>query len=56
MLSMSSNKNTEPGIPMTKMTNPWSHLSLNSCASKQPVFILKDGKKVSLNAKLIQGL
>jgi hypothetical protein len=51
MLFMSSNKNGELGILQIKKIIDLSPLSLKSHVSQQPVFILKDGRRVSLNPK-----
>jgi hypothetical protein len=45
----------ELGILMIKKINPFSPLSLKTSASPQQGFILKDGRKVSLNPKLMRG-
>ena len=51
---MFNSNDGEPGIRMTKTENHWSHLSLKSHVYQQPVFICKDGRKVSLNPKLMK--
>ena len=48
---ISNKKAMDFGIPQTKKVTDLSHLSLNSRVFKQPVFILKDGRKVGLNPK-----
>ena len=44
----------DSGTPGTKMEMDWSRLSLKSHVYQEPVFILKDGRKVGLNRKLIR--
>jgi hypothetical protein len=48
---MSSRKNMDSGIQQTKKGMDLSHLSLKSNVYQQPVFTLRDGRKVSLNPK-----
>jgi hypothetical protein len=49
MLFMLSKKSMDSGTLLTKKGGGWSRLSLKSNVFQQPVFILKDGRKVGLN-------
>ncbi len=44
----------DSGTQLTKMEMDWSRLSLKSNVYQQPVTFLKDGRKVSLNPKLMK--
>jgi hypothetical protein len=48
---MFNKRNMDSGILPTKRDRDLSRLSLKSNVYQQPVFILKDGRKVSLNQK-----
>ena len=52
---MFKKKNMDSGILPTKKATDLSHLSLKSNVYQQPVFILKDGRKVSLNPNFMKG-
>jgi len=54
MLSTLKENLMDFGIPQIKMVNHSSHLSLKTSVSQQPVFILKDGRKVSLRPELMK--
>jgi hypothetical protein len=49
--SMSKKNDGELGFPKIQWVSNSSLLSLKNPASKQPAFILKDGRKVSLNLR-----
>jgi hypothetical protein len=51
---MYSRRSMDFGTPQTRMGLDLSHLSLKSNVYQQPVFILKDGRKVSLNPNLMR--
>jgi hypothetical protein len=53
-VSMFSKKNMDYGTQPMQKEMDLSRLSLKSNVYQQPVFILKDGKKVSLNPKLMR--
>ena len=53
MPSMSNKNDMDSGVLATKMVKDWSHLSLKSNVSQQPVSYLKDGRKVSLRPELM---
>ena len=54
MMPSTLNKNDmDSGILPTKMVKDWSHLSLKSNVYQPVVSYLKDGRKVSLNPKLM---
>ena len=44
----------DSGTQPILMEKDWSHLSLKSSVYQQPVFTLKDGRKVGLNPKLMK--
>jgi len=47
-------KSMDSGTPGIKMEMDWSRLSLKTHVYQEPVFILKDGRKVGLRPKLIR--
>ena len=51
---MFKKKNMDSGIQPTKKEMDWSHLSLKTNVYRLPVFILRDGRKVSLNLNLMK--
>jgi hypothetical protein len=49
---MFNKRNMDSGTQPILKEKDWSHLSLKTNVYQQPVFTLKDGRKVGLNPKL----
>ena len=54
MIASMSKKHDFSGTVTTKMETDWSRLSLKTRVYQAPVFILKDGRKVSLRPRFMK--